>query len=92
MNFDKSKVVSGKVYPTPEPIIFSGVIKFITEGVTCFQDIAPYNSLGYGSPIPYAYKGHGGVDFRAAVGTPIYANRDINIKAVGGSATGTLGY
>lgn len=82
MKYDKSKVKSGQVYPVEDSyLVFAGgALRISTEGITCFQDIDPYNDLGYADPIPYAYPDHAGVDVRANIGTPVYANKDITIK------------
>lgn len=81
MNYDKSKVKTGSVYPVKDKhLVFAGgYLRITTEGITCFQDIAPYNQTT-GEAIPHAYPGHGGVDVRAAVGTPVYAVKDLTIK------------
>lgn len=80
MKYDKTKVVTGKVYPVKDKhlVFANGCLRITTEGITSFQDIAPYNSTT-GSDIPHAYEGHGGVDVRAGVGTPVYAEKDLTI-------------
>lgn len=81
MKFDKTKVDSGEVYPVKDKFIklANGLVSLITEGITCFQDIDPYNDLGYGEPIPYAYPEHSGIDLRASVGTPVKAESDLTL-------------
>lgn len=81
MKYDKTKVVSGQVYPIKDKylVFANGCLRMTTEGITCFQDIAPYNQTS-GSSIPHAYDGHGGVDVRASIGVPVYAEKDITIK------------
>lgn len=41
MKYDKSKVVSGQVYPIKDKylVFANGALRMTTEGITCFQDI-----------------------------------------------------
>jgi hypothetical protein len=79
INIDLSKVQDNVIYKPGGIVEVGGYFKVGTSdyGISAFQDVSPYNSLGYSdTKYPYAYPEHHGGDFACSEGTPIYAIKD----------------
>ncbi|MEK7480816.1 MAG: peptidoglycan DD-metalloendopeptidase family protein [Patescibacteria group bacterium] len=77
------RLIDPSLLPTKAKGILAWPLKdpFVTQGFG-LTDFA----TSYGSDV-YNGKGHNGVDFRAPIGTPLYAAEDGTIKAIGNTDT-----